>query len=45
MMLTKAFILTLPKSWKELVIFSDASLSGLGCVLMQETKVIGYASR
>ena len=27
------------------VIFSDASRQGLGCVLMQEGKVIAYASR
>ena len=27
------------------MIFSDASLNGLGCVLMQEGKVVGYASR
>ena len=27
------------------MIFSDASLNGLGCVLMQEGKVIAYASR
>ena len=30
---------------KEYVIFSDASLNGLGCVLMQEGKVVAYASR
>jgi hypothetical protein len=27
------------------VIFSDASYKGLGCVLMQQGKVIAYASR
>ena len=27
------------------MIFSDASLNGLGCVLMQEGKVVTYASR
>ena len=27
------------------MIFSDASLHGLGCVLMQEGKVVAYASR
>ena len=26
------------------MIFSDASLNGLGCVLMQEGKVVAYAS-
>ena len=25
--------------------FSDASLNGLGCVLMQEGKMLAYASR
>ena len=27
------------------MIFSDASLNGLRCVLMQESKVVAYASR
>ena len=27
------------------MIFSDASLNGLGCVIMQEGKVVAYASR
>ena len=27
------------------MIFSDASLKGLGCVLMQEGKMVAYASR
>ena len=27
------------------MIFSDASLNGLGCVLMQEGKVVAYALR
>ena len=27
------------------MIFSDALLNGLGCVLMQEGKVVAYASR
>lgn len=27
------------------MIYSDASLNGLGCVLMQDGKVIAYASR
>ncbi|KAG8493251.1 hypothetical protein CXB51_010731 [Gossypium anomalum] len=34
-----------PEPGKEFVIYSDASLNGLGCVLMQEGKVIAYASR
>ena len=43
--LTEAPVLTQPTYGKEYVIFSDASLNGLGCVLMQEGKVIAYASR
>ena len=43
--LTKAPVLTQPTCGKEYVIFSDASLNRLGCVLMQEGKVIAYASR
>lgn len=43
-MLTEAPILTLPKSGKEYVMFSDASLDGLTYVLMQVGKVIAYAS-
>ncbi|KAA3466106.1 DNA/RNA polymerases superfamily protein [Gossypium australe] len=44
-LLTEAPILVQPESGKEFVIFSDAPLNGLGCVLMQEGKVIAYASR
>ena len=43
--LTEAPVLTQPTCSKEYVIFSDASLNGLGCVLMQEGKVVAYASR
>ena len=43
--LTKTPILTQPTCGKEYMIFSDASLNGLGCVLMQEGKVVAYASR
>ena len=43
--LTEAPVLVQPKSRKEFVVYSDASLSGLGCVLMQEGKVIAYASQ
>ena len=43
--LTKAPVLTQPTYSKEYVIFCDASLNGLGCVLMQEGKVVSYASR
>ena len=43
--LTSAPILTLPDDDSEFVIYSDASLNGLGCVLMQNGKVIAYISR
>ena len=43
--LTSAPILALPSSGKKFVVFSDVSHQGLGCVLMQEEKVIAYASR
>ena len=43
--LTEAPVLTQPTYDKEYVIFSDASLNGLGCVLTQEGKVVAYASR
>ncbi|KAA3456128.1 DNA/RNA polymerases superfamily protein [Gossypium australe] len=44
-LLTEAPVLAPPKSGKEFVVYSDASLNGLGCVLMQEGKVVAYASR
>ncbi|KAG8492331.1 hypothetical protein CXB51_009857 [Gossypium anomalum] len=43
--LTEAPVLVQPESGKEFVIYSDASLLGLGCVLMQEGRVVAYASR
>ena len=43
--LTEASVLTQPTYGKEYVIFSDASLNGLRCVLMQEDKVVAYVSR
>ena len=43
--LTEASVLTQPTYSKEYVIFSDVSSNGLGCVLMQEGKVVVYASR
>ena len=43
--LTEAPVLTQPTYGKEYVIFSDASLNGLGCVLMQEGKVVAYSTR
>lgn len=44
-LLTTAPILTLPEENAELEVYSDASKNGLGCVLMQNRKVIAYASR
>ena len=43
--LTEAPVLTQPTFSKEYVIFSDDLLNGLECVLMQEGKVVAYASR
>ena len=42
--ITEAPILPQSTYGKEYVIFSDASLNGLGCVLIQEGKVVVYAS-
>ena len=38
-------ILVLPTIGERYVVFSDASRQGLGCVLMQNGRVIAYASR
>jgi len=38
-------VLTLPIESEKFVIYSDVSLKGLGCVLMQQGRVIAYASR
>ncbi|GJZ81609.1 zinc finger, CCHC-type, retrotransposon gag domain protein [Tanacetum coccineum] len=43
--LCEAPILVLPKGSEDMVFYSDASYSSLGCVLMQRGKVIAYASR
>ncbi|KAL4324888.1 hypothetical protein GQ457_11G023450 [Hibiscus cannabinus] len=43
--LINAPLLTQPVSGKEFVVYSDASYVGLGCVLMQEGRVVAYASR
>lgn len=43
--LTSTPIVTLPKDGKPYFIYSDAYRVGLGCMLMQEDKVIAYASR
>ena len=44
-MLVKALVLTQPTLGKEYTLYSDASGIGLGCVLMQDGKVVTYASR
>ncbi|KAA3487947.1 DNA/RNA polymerases superfamily protein [Gossypium australe] len=44
-LLTEALVLVQPESGKEFVIFSDSSLNVLGCVLIQDGKVIAYALR
>ncbi|XP_073275402.1 uncharacterized protein [Primulina huaijiensis] len=43
--LTSTPVLVLPTDGKDFTIYSDASKGGLGCVLMQEGRVIAYASR
>jgi hypothetical protein len=43
--LTTAPILTLPDIHRSFVIYCDASRQGLGCVLMQDDKVVAYASQ
>ncbi|KAI3695399.1 hypothetical protein L1987_78396 [Smallanthus sonchifolius] len=43
--LTHAPVLAFPEGNEDLVVYSDASGQGLGCVLMQRGKVIAYASR
>ena len=42
---TEAPVLALPLEGVEFVVYTDASRNGLGCVLMQNGKVIAYASR
>ncbi|XP_076949370.1 uncharacterized protein LOC143621988 [Bidens hawaiensis] len=43
--LCSAPILSLPEGVEDFVVYCDASLQGIGCVLMQREKVIAYASR
>ena len=43
--LTTAPVLVMPDIHKNFDIYCDASRQGLGCVLMQEGRVIAYASR
>ena len=44
-MLVEAPILMQPTLGKEYTLYSDASSIGLGCMLMQDGKVVAYASR
>ncbi|GJT67626.1 putative reverse transcriptase domain-containing protein [Tanacetum coccineum] len=43
--LCSAPILALPKGSEDFIVYCDASIKGLGAVLMQREKVIAYASR
>ena len=43
--LTSAPILVIPERGLSYTVYCDASLDGLGCVLMQEGKVAAYGSR
>jgi len=43
--LVSAPILTVPEGNEGYVVSSDASRQGLGCILMQNGKVVAYASR
>ena len=43
--LTTASVLALPSRKDGYVVYSDSSRQGLGCVLMQNGRVIAYASR
>ncbi|CAA0816696.1 Uncharacterized mitochondrial protein AtMg00860, partial [Striga hermonthica] len=43
--LTTAHVLSIPDPTLEFTIYSDASKMGLGCVLMQQGRVVAYASR
>jgi hypothetical protein len=43
--LTTTLVLVLPDAHKPFSVYCDASYPGLGCVLMQEGKVVAYSSR
>ena len=43
--LVEALVLTKHTPGREYAMYSDASRIGLGCVLMQDGKVVAYASR
>ena len=42
--MTNALVLTIPDTNQSFEVFCDASYQGLGCVLMQNKKVVAYAS-
>ena len=44
MRLTTAPVLTLPDIYRSFDMYWDASRQGIGCVLMQDGKVVAYAS-
>jgi hypothetical protein len=43
--LTTSLVLFLPDVHKPFSVYCDASYTGLGCVLMQEGRVVAYSSR
>jgi hypothetical protein len=43
--LTTAHVLVLPDVHKPFLVYCDASYTGLGCVLMQEGRVVAYSSQ
>ncbi|XP_061349518.1 uncharacterized mitochondrial protein AtMg00860-like [Gastrolobium bilobum] len=43
--LTSALVLTIPDLTRKFEVYCEASLKGLGCVLMQDHMVVAYASR
>jgi len=43
--LTSALVLTLPDIYRSFDVYCDASRKGIGCVLMQDGKVVAYVSR
>ena len=43
--MTSVIVLALPNGRDGFLVYSDASRQGLGCVLMQNDRVIAYASR
>jgi len=43
--LTSALVLVIPDTSRPFEVYCDASHQGLGCVLMQERRVVAYASR